>query len=133
MNPITTQSRYGDKRTIECVDPEKGIFKIYGKTYFCRQGEGMFDFEGGPMLEVGEQFYGLGTIAGIDATKREEDHGIQDTDACVYVSIDMNKKTILAFRKGENVKPSKEKNKNTKSYMDSLCDLYNPKEPNDER
>jgi hypothetical protein len=131
MNPIITQSRYGDKRTIECVDPEKGIFKIYGKTYFCRQGEGMFDFEGGPMLEVGEQFYGFGTIAGLDATKREEDHGIQDTDACVYVSVDMNKKTILAFRKGEDVKPSKEKN--TKSYMDSLCDLYNPKEPNDER
>lgn len=99
MNPITTQSRYGDKRTIECVDSEKGIFKIYGKTYFCRQGEGMFDFEGGPMLEVGEQFYGLGTIAGIDATKREEDHGIQDTDACVYVSVDMNKKTIKEFRK----------------------------------
>jgi hypothetical protein len=91
----------------------------------------MFDFEGGPMIEVGEQFYGLGTIAGLDATKKDEDHSIQDTDACVYVSVDMNKKTILAFRKGEDVKPSKEKN--TKSYMDSLCDLYNPKEPNDER
>ena len=128
MNPITTQSRYGDKRIIECVDPKKGVFKIYGKSYFCRGGEGMFDFEGGPMLEVGEQFYGFGTIAGLDSTRRPEDEG---TDACVYVSVDMNKKTILAFRKGEDVKPSKEKN--TKSYMDSLCDLYNPKEPNDER
>ena len=131
MNPIITQSRYGDKRTIECVDPEKGIFKIYGKSYFCRGGEGMFDFEGGPMLEVGEEFYGFGTIAGLDTTKRDEDHGIQDTDACVYVSVDMNKKTILAFRKGEDVKPIKKKN--TKSYMDSLIDLYKPKEPNDER
>ena len=83
MNPITTQSRYGDKRTIECVDPKQGIFKIYGKSYFARQGEGMFDFE-------------VGTIAGLDTTKRPEDH---DLDACVYVSVDMNKKTIKEFRK----------------------------------
>lgn len=130
MNPITTQSRYGDKRTIECVDTEKGIFKIYGKSCFCRGGEGMFDFEGGPMLEVGEEFYGFGTIAGLDTSRRDKDHGIQDMDACVYVSVDMNKKTILAFRKGEDVKPIKKKN--TKNYMDSLIDLYNPKEPNDE-
>ncbi len=51
----------------------------------------MFDFEGGPMLEVGEQFYGLGTIAGLDSTRRLEDQGI---DACIYVSVDMNNKTI---------------------------------------
>ena len=94
MNPITTQSRYGDKRTIECVDSKKGVFKMYGKSEFCRGAEGMFDFEGGPMLEVGEQFYGLGTIAGIDS-KVGHDHG---TDACVYVSVDLNKKTIKQFR-----------------------------------
>lgn len=98
MNPITTQSRYGDKRTIECVDTEKGIFKIYGKSYFARQGEGMFDFEGGPMLEVGEQFYGLGTIAGLDSTRKPEDEGI---DACVYVSVDMNWRTINEFKLNE--------------------------------
>ena len=91
MNPIITQSRYGDKRTIECVDPKQGIFKIYGKTEYARQGEGMFDFEGGPMLMVGEEFYGFGTIAGIDSKKKPEDHGV---DVCVYVSVDMNKKTI---------------------------------------
>ena len=98
MNPIITQSRYGDKRTIECVDPKKGIFKIYGKSYFCRGGEGMFDFEGGPMLEVGEQFYGLGTIAGLDSNRRLEDQGI---DACVYVSVDMNWRTINEFKLNE--------------------------------
>ena len=98
MNPITTQSRYGDKRTIECVDPKKGIFKMYGKSEFCRGGEGMFDFEGGPMLEVGEQFYGLGTIAGIDS-KVGHDHG---TDACVYVSVDMNWRTRNEFKINEN-------------------------------
>lgn len=94
MNPITTQSRYGDKRTIECVDSEKGIFKIYGKAHFCRQGETMFDFEGGPMLEVGEEFYGFGTIAGIDSKVKQD----QGTDAVVYVSVDLNKKTIKQFR-----------------------------------
>ena len=98
MNPITTQSRYGDKRTIECVDPKKGIFKMYGKSEFCRQGETMFDFEGGPMLEVGEQFYGLGTIAGLDSTRKPEDEGI---DACVYVSVDMNWRTINEFKLNE--------------------------------
>lgn len=98
MNPIITQSRYGDKRTIECVDPKKGVFKMYGKSEFCRGGEGMFDFEGGPMLEVGEQFYGLGTIAGLDSNRRLEDQGI---DACVYVSVDMNWRTINEFKLNE--------------------------------
>jgi len=99
MNPIITQSRYGDKRTIECVDPKQGIFKVYGKSHFARQGEGMFDFEGGPMLEVGEEFYGLGTIAGLDSTRKPEDQG---TDACVYVSVNMNKKTIKEINKDTN-------------------------------
>jgi len=98
MNPIITQSRYGDKRTIECVDCEKGVFKMYGKSEFCRGGEGMFDFEGGPMLEVGEQFYGLGTIAGLDSNRRLEDQGI---DACVYVSVDMNWRTRNEFKLNE--------------------------------
>ena len=98
MNPITTQSRYGDKRTIECVDSEKGIFKVYGKSLFSRGAEGMFDFEGGPMLMVGEEFYGLGTIAGLDSNRRPEDEG---TDACVYVSVDLNKKTISALQNGD--------------------------------
>lgn len=93
MNRIITQSRYGDKRTIECVvsSVEKCIFKVYGKSQFCRQGEGMFDFEGGPCLMVGDAFYGLGTIAGLDTTKKPED---QDLDACVYVSVAMNKQPI---------------------------------------
>ena len=61
-------------------------------------GDGMFDFEGGPMLEVGEEFYGFGKIAGLDS-KVGHDHG---TDACVYVSVDMNKKTIKELNKDMN-------------------------------
>lgn len=95
MNPIIVQSRYGDKRTIECIDSKKGIFKIYGKTEYARQGQTMFDFEGGPMLEIGENFYGLGTITSIDSNKKQD----QGTDICVYVSVDLNKKTIIALQK----------------------------------
>ncbi len=54
----------------------------------------MFDFEGGPMLEVGEEFYGFGTIAGIDSKVLQD----QGTDSCVHVSVDLNKKTIKQFR-----------------------------------
>ena len=100
MNPLITQSRYGNRRTIECVDSEKGIFKVYGKSLFTRGAENMFDFEGGPMLMVGEEFYGFGTIAGLDTTKKPKDH---DLDACVYVSVDLNKKTIREFRRSEDV------------------------------
>ena len=98
MNPIITQSRYGNRRTIECVDSEKGIFKVYGKSLFTRGAEDMFDFEGGPMLQVGEEFYGFGTIAGIDSNRRPEGEVI---DACVYVSVDLNKKTISALQNGD--------------------------------
>ena len=91
MNPIITQSRYGDKRTIECVDPKQGIFKVYGKSCFARQADGMFDFEGGPMFLVGEQFYGLGDIVGIEIGEKPED---QSLGTCIYVSIDMNWRTV---------------------------------------
>ena len=94
MNPIIINSRYGAKRTIECLDHEKGIFKMYGQSHFTRGAEDMFDFEGGPMLQVGEEFYGFGTIAGLDS-KVGHDHG---TDACVYVSVDMNWRTINEFK-----------------------------------
>ena len=46
------------------------------------------------MLEVGEEFYGLGTIAGIDSKVKQD----QGTDACVHISVDLNKKTIKQFR-----------------------------------
>ena len=57
--------------------------------------EDMFDFEGGPMLMVGEEFYGLGTIAGLDSRRKPEDKGI---DACVYISIDLNWRTKNEFK-----------------------------------
>lgn len=99
MNPIVLQSRYGDTRTIECVDPKQGIFVMYGKSIFTRGGEGMFDFEGGPILQVGEQFYGLGTIAGLDSNRKGEKY---ETEACVYISVDMNTRTIDDFNEIED-------------------------------
>lgn len=93
MTPIIIKSRYGDKRTIECVDP-KGIFKIHGKADFCRQGEGMFDFEGGPMLMVGEEFYGLGDISIISPVKGPT----ADNDAAVLVTVKLNRKAKKALQ-----------------------------------
>ena len=91
MNPIITQSRLGEKRTIECVDSEAGIFRIYGSSDFYNFSPYMFEFQGGPMIHIGEEFYGLGQITAIELFDNIEN----STDTCVYVSVDMNKKTIL--------------------------------------
>ncbi len=93
MTPIIIQSRYGDKHTIECVD-SKGVFKIHGKAEFCRQAEGMFDFEVGPMLQVGEEFYGLGDISIISPVKGST----ADNDAAVLVTVKLNRKAKKALQ-----------------------------------
>lgn len=50
--PITFKSRYGDLRTIR--DNGGGSITVSGKSNFMRGGEGMVDFEGGPIFFVGE-------------------------------------------------------------------------------
>jgi hypothetical protein len=133
MNPITINSRYGAKRTIECIDHEKGIFKMYGQSHFTRGGEGMFDFEGGPMLEVGEQFYGFGTIAGLstewimeDARCIAEDLDNTELGAVIYVSVDLNKKTILSFRRGENIELPKQDKSSIDSDLQCFINSFYP-------
>lgn len=93
MINIKTKSRYGDVRTIELTDQTKGIFKIQGKSMFCRVGEGMFDFEGGPMLQIGEEFYGFGTIASL-----KQETTLEEGMSCVCVGVDYNEKTILELQ-----------------------------------
>lgn len=91
MKPIITHSRCGKLRTIESVDSEQGIFKMFGESNFIRRGDNMFAFEGGPMLQIGEEFYGLGTVSSLEYS---ENLVKGNNNTCVYVSIDMNKKTI---------------------------------------
>ncbi len=82
-------SRYGDLRTIRPIDIANGVFKVMGKSLFSRGGEGMYDFEGGPLLMIGEQFYSLGTIAALQSIPSNV-----DGYCAVLVSVDYNKKTI---------------------------------------
>lgn len=132
MNPIIINSRYGAKRTIECLDHEKGIFKMYGQSHFTRGAEDMFDFEGGPMLQVGEEFYGFGTIAGLSTEWIMEDarciaDNLDNTElgAVIYVSVDLNKKTILAFRRGENIELPKRSKASIDYDLECLINSFN--------
>ena len=99
MNPITTPSRYGDKRTIECVDSEKGIFKIYGKAHFCRQGEAMFDFEGGPFYAVGGDFHGRGDISYVVAVPSAVPADQDITGVGCLVTVKLNKDAKREIKK----------------------------------
>lgn len=49
---ILCHSRYGDPRYI--TDNGGGSYTIEGPSRYCRGAEGMFDFEGGPCLFVGQ-------------------------------------------------------------------------------
>ena len=51
-------SRAAVPRMVSLVDPARGVFLVVGSSSYYRAGEGMYDFEGGPMLQVGEEFYG---------------------------------------------------------------------------
>ncbi len=92
-------SRYGDLRTIRPTDIAKGVYKVMGKSHFSRGNEEMYDFEGGPFLMVGEQFYHLGTIAAVMPV----DSG-HDGYCAVLISVDYNEKSYNEVTKwqGQN-------------------------------
>ena len=48
------KSRYGDERIITLL--EDGRYRIEGRSLYTRHGDGLFDFEGGPCLMVGDRF-----------------------------------------------------------------------------
>jgi len=47
------KSRYGDERIITLL--EDGRYRIEGRSLYTRHGDGLFDFEGGPCLMVGDR------------------------------------------------------------------------------
>ena len=47
------KSRYGDERILTLL--EDGSYKVEGRTLYTRHGDGLFDFEGGPCLMVGDR------------------------------------------------------------------------------
>ncbi len=104
MKPIKIKSRYGADRTIELIDRKHGVFRIYGKSEFTRGSEGMFDFEGGPMLCVGEDFYGFGKIKALfQAWTTEDAYEVVALDvelgASILVEVEVNKKTLAKWKK----------------------------------
>lgn len=104
MNPIKIKSRYGTDRTIELIDRKHGVFRIYGKSEFTHGSEGMFDFEGGPMLLVGEDFYGFGNIKALfQAWTTEDAYEVValdvELDASILVEVEVNKKTLAKWKK----------------------------------
>ena len=71
-----TQNRYGVDRVIEKIDSSR--LRITGESLFTRVSEdnngnlSMFDFEGGPCLNVGGNITYAGTKFKIESIKPEE-------------------------------------------------------------
>lgn len=98
---FTINARYGLTRSIELIDVEKGIFRVWGSSTYCRFGEGMFDFEGGPMFMVGEDFYGFGTISAIGYKSIPDDPVFANTAESVgrvYISVDYSKEGLKKIK-----------------------------------
>jgi len=101
-------SRYGQPRRVLLLDPDAGVFLVYGKSAYSRMGVdesdsdsiNYYDFEGGPFLMVGEQFYDFGTIAALLPTKTKglPSEGIEEHPA-VLVSVDYSKKGYKEIQK----------------------------------
>lgn len=83
-------SRAAVPRMVSLVEPARGVFLVVGSSSYYRAGEGMFDFEGGPMLMVGEEFYGWGTIR---ALKPVLNGGPKES--AVLVSVDYSEEGLL--------------------------------------
>ena len=64
------KSRYGDERIITLL--EDGRYKIEGRSLYTRHGDGLFDFEGGPCLMVGDRFLDTGNNVIIENIEIDE-------------------------------------------------------------
>lgn len=64
------KSRYGDERIITLL--EDGSYKIEGRSLYTRHGDGLFDFEGGPCIMVGDRFLAVDDEVIIDSLKIDE-------------------------------------------------------------
>lgn len=94
MKPITIKSRYGALRIIALVDRDKNIYSIHGESQYLRCSDEMRDFEGGPSLYIGNDFYGLGTIkAFVENEQFDQIHEVPDlSEAIVYLTLEPSNK-----------------------------------------
>ena len=97
------KNRYGEIRNIDLLDQDRGIFCMHGLSKFTRGADGMFDFEGGPMLLVGEEFYGAGTISALSVFPPEGIKSPTTKGAAIFVFVDFNAATLKRLSQGKEI------------------------------
>jgi hypothetical protein len=93
------KSRYGDERILTLL--KDGSYKIEGRSLYTRHGDGLFDFEGGPCLMVGDRLLDVDDEVIIDSLKIDD--SVVDSDYAAVI--------ITTRKKKNNVKVSKKFNK----------------------
>ena len=93
MKPIIIKSRYGALRMITLVDIANDIYSIQGESEYLNCSDEMRDFEGGPSLYIGNDFYGLGTIKEfVNNEQFSQQYAANDlTEAIVYIAVEPTK------------------------------------------
>jgi hypothetical protein len=122
MRQITTESRYGELRTIEVLDEPAGIFCVYGKSKYTRHGEGMFDFEGGPFFLIGENFHGVGIITNISTTPFSgiSRPDIKDDNAIVYITLEYTDIIRKRIKSGKSIFIPKKKTNRKDTVLEEV-------------
>ena len=124
MKTMKIQSRYGEIRNIDLLDQDRGIFCMHGLSNFTRGGDGMFDFEGGPMLMVGEEFYGAGTISALSVFPPEGIESPKNKGATIFVFVDFDAVTLKRLSQGKEIFVSKKPRKNKKTIEEILMTMF---------
>jgi hypothetical protein len=99
MKKTLIHSRYGQIRYIELVDQDKGLFAVHGKSAYTRHSDEMFDFDGGPCIEVGADFYGVGTVTHVSGRVPEGVSVALGDAACAYVTVDYSKDALECLKR----------------------------------
>jgi len=73
-------SRYNQPRYYDLLP--SGDILVYGKSEFVRQGEGMFDFEGGPFIMAGDPLMSDSGTIGVVADVVFHDEGPEGFTCC---------------------------------------------------
>lgn len=119
-NPIkiTLDSRYGVPRTLEVLDEKQGFFALYGESNYIRQSTDMFDFEGGPFVMIGEQFFDYGTVTAISQQPQTGMTPPFVEMAMIFITIEYNDKYKKILAKGKSLFELEEADANNKAFRE---------------
>ena len=110
-------NRNNVKRFIELLDQNKGIFCVYGESYYLNRSETMLDFEGGPSLHLNSDFYGTGAITALSTKPIDGIESDEATGLIVYLSVKFNKKTLKKLKDGKEILTAEKPNEMTERDM----------------